>query len=139
MKTLLFSVVSVLAVLITSAAPVTGKEIPDYTFYRPGNNGNHLHIAKYCDSPNKETFLLSIEPGCIILEVSQQNLTDDVCTLKIIGSPAGQVMIDMAKATLGIQSETFDINYVVQEQKAEGLTVPPYNKILEVTDHKHGQ
>jgi hypothetical protein len=95
---------------------------------------DHQTICRWSPTEADGTFLLAIEPGCILLKVEEEIFTDKLCRLRILGSPAGQPMIESAKKKLGITSNLFQIRYVVQKQELEGSTLPSYNKIIKIED-----
>ena len=138
MKTLTASFLLLLSVLSSFAqSGITNPKVERHcAFMKLSEDGNHLIVCRWSATEKDRSFLLAVEPGCILLKVVLESFDDKVCRFKIIESSAGQVMNEHAKKTLGIESDRFEIEYIVQGQKLGGTELPTYNRIVSIRNSK---
>ena len=133
MKYLLVSITLTLSSFAAAqkAAPAVERNC---TFLSLPSQKEHQIICRWTETEADGSFLLAIEPGCILLKVKEEKFTDEICRLRILGSPAGQPVVDFAKKNLGITSNLFEIFYRIQKQEVEGMKLPAYNMIIKIKD-----
>ncbi len=141
MKTFTASFLLFLTTFCVFAKPEAthAKEERNCAFRKLSEDGRQLTVCRWSAPEKDGSFLLSVEPGCILLKVVLESYDAKVCRFRIIGSPAGQVIIDIAKNTLGIESDRFQIEYTTQSQKLGTTELPAYNRIEAIRDSKSEQ